>query len=153
MWEGFGSPIFLLLFAEKPPQLNTKLTNNLKNKIIYDINNYIDILETIPDDHLRNHGLLISDNGISLSPVYDINPIPYGDRLSLNISMDDNKIDVDNLFKTYMFYNLSKEDAIKYYNEIVHIVNSNYKKLAQKYNISNSSIEMMKTAFSLKEYS
>lgn len=105
------------------------------------------------DDHLRNHGLLISDNGISLSPVYDINPIPYGDRLSLNISMDDNKIDVDNLFKTYMFYNLSKEDAIKYYNGIVHIVNSNYKKLAQKYNISNSSIEMMKTAFSLKEYS
>jgi hypothetical protein len=52
-----------------------------------------------------------------------------------------------------MFYNLSKEDAIKYYNEIVHIVNSNYKKLAQKYKISNSSIEMMKTAFSLKEYS
>ena len=33
------------------------------------------------------------------------------------------------------------------------IFNSNYKKLAQKYKISNSSIEMMKTAFSLKEYS
>jgi hypothetical protein len=48
--------------AEKPPQLNTKLTNNLKNKIIYDINNYIDILETIPDDHLRNLYCYFLDN-------------------------------------------------------------------------------------------
>ncbi len=103
------------------------------------------------DDHLRNHGLLIDDNGISLSPIYDINPIPYGDRLSLNISIDDNKIDVDNLLKTYKYYNLSKEEALKYYNEIVRIVNSNYKSLAVKYKIQNSSIEMMKPAFSLNE--
>ena len=48
--------------AEKPSQLNTKLTNNLKNKIIYDINNYIDILETIPDEHLRNLYCYFLDN-------------------------------------------------------------------------------------------
>ena len=40
--------------AEKPPQLNTNklITNN--NKIIYNINNYIDILDTIGDSQLRN---------------------------------------------------------------------------------------------------
>lgn len=48
--------------AEKPPQLNTKLTNNLKNKVLYDINNYIHILETIPDDHLRNLYCYFLDN-------------------------------------------------------------------------------------------
>jgi hypothetical protein len=44
-----GKPI-----SESPPQLNTKKLNIKENKILYDINNYIDILETIPDDHLRN---------------------------------------------------------------------------------------------------
>lgn len=40
--------------AENPPLLNTKLTNNKNNKVLYDINNYIDILDTIPDSQLRN---------------------------------------------------------------------------------------------------
>lgn len=40
--------------AEKPPQLNTKESNTNNNKIIYNINNYIHILDTIGDDSLRN---------------------------------------------------------------------------------------------------
>lgn len=40
--------------AEEPPQLNTDKLNTKENKILYDINNYIDILETISDDRLRN---------------------------------------------------------------------------------------------------
>jgi hypothetical protein len=47
--EKAGKPI-----SESPPQLNTKKLNTNQNKILYDINNYIDILDTIPDDHLRN---------------------------------------------------------------------------------------------------
>ncbi len=39
--------------AEKPPQLNTKLTNNLEDKILFDINNYKEILDTIGDDQLK----------------------------------------------------------------------------------------------------
>lgn len=48
--------------AENPQQLNTKLTNNLKNKVLYDINNYIHILDTISDDHLRNLYCYFLDN-------------------------------------------------------------------------------------------
>lgn len=48
--------------AENPPQLNTELTNNLKNKNTYNINNYIDILATIPDEHLRNLYVYFLDN-------------------------------------------------------------------------------------------
>ena len=40
--------------TDKPPQLNTKLTKNLNNKIIYNINNYTNLLDTVPDDNLRN---------------------------------------------------------------------------------------------------
>lgn len=40
--------------AENPPQLNTNKLNTNNNKIIYNINNYIHLLDTVPDDTLRN---------------------------------------------------------------------------------------------------
>lgn len=40
--------------ADNPPQLNTNSSSTNSNKVIYDINNYINILDTIPDDRLRN---------------------------------------------------------------------------------------------------
>lgn len=40
--------------AEKPPQLNTNRLTTKNNKIIYNINNYIYLLDMVPDDHLRN---------------------------------------------------------------------------------------------------
>jgi serine/threonine-protein kinase HipA len=47
------------------------------------------------DDHLRNHGFILGDEGWSLSPAYDINPIAGGDGLRLNISETDNAQDLD----------------------------------------------------------
>ena len=32
------------------------------------------------DDHLRNHAFIMSRNGWALSPLYDVNPVPYGDE-------------------------------------------------------------------------
>jgi hypothetical protein len=40
--------------SENPPQLNTNNLNTKENKILYDINNYIDILDTVNDSRLRN---------------------------------------------------------------------------------------------------
>ena len=48
--------------TEKPPLLNTNKLNTKNNKIIYNINNYIDILDNIPDDHLRNLYCYFLDN-------------------------------------------------------------------------------------------
>lgn len=45
------------------------------------------------DDHLRNHGFLFGPAGWSLSPLYDVNPEPYGRGLALNISESDNSLD------------------------------------------------------------
>jgi serine/threonine-protein kinase HipA len=47
------------------------------------------------DDHLRNHGFLLSEEGWELSPAYDINPNEMADGLSLNISTDSNALDFD----------------------------------------------------------
>ena len=42
------------------------------------------------DDHLRNHGFILTESGWSLAPAFDINPNPYGGGLTLNISETDN---------------------------------------------------------------
>ena len=47
------------------------------------------------DDHLRNHGFLLSDHGWHLSPAYDLNPNPEGTGLSLNIYETDNALNFD----------------------------------------------------------
>lgn len=51
------------------------------------------------DDHLRNHGFLYEAGGWYLSPVYELNPVPYGDELSLNITLEDNRISPENAFE------------------------------------------------------
>ena len=40
------------------------------------------------DDHLRNHGFILTDHGWRISPAYDMNPIAEGGGLGLNISVD-----------------------------------------------------------------
>lgn len=48
--------------SEKQGLLNTNKLNNKENKVIYDINNYIHILDTIGDSHLRNLYCYFLDN-------------------------------------------------------------------------------------------
>jgi serine/threonine-protein kinase HipA len=47
------------------------------------------------DDHLRNHIFLLGTGGWRLSPVYDINPQPWGTGLALNINETNNRFDLD----------------------------------------------------------
>lgn len=52
--ENAVNPISANSPAENPPQLNTNKLITKKNKIIYNINNYIHILERVVDNNLRN---------------------------------------------------------------------------------------------------
>lgn len=47
------------------------------------------------DDHLRNHGFILTSKGWILSPAYDLNPSIDKDGLALNIDMDNNALDYD----------------------------------------------------------
>ena len=63
------------------------------------------------DDHLRNHGFLLSESGWSLSPAYDITPNPPGYGLSLNISESDNALDFSLPLQVAPSFRLSAREA------------------------------------------
>jgi serine/threonine-protein kinase HipA len=63
------------------------------------------------DDHLRNHGFLIGEQGISLSPAYDINPSNDRNELSLAINEVDTTCDVSIALEARGDYGLSKIEA------------------------------------------
>lgn len=99
------------------------------------------------DDHLRNHGFILTKKGWKLSPLYDVNPIPYGDTLSLNVSMDDNSISIELAISVAKYFDLNEEEAIEISNEIKTIVKDNWEKLAGKCGLSRSACEYMRPAF------
>lgn len=100
------------------------------------------------DDHLRNHGFLLADGGWTLSPLYDVNPIPYGDELSLNVDEEDNSISVDLAVETAFRFGIEQADAEASAAEILKIVRDNWGKLASGYGLSRRQVEEMRPAFS-----
>ena len=99
------------------------------------------------DDHLRNHGFLLTDNGWRLSPLYDVNPVPSGDTLSLNVSEESNFIDIDLALETASYYGVSALCAENTAAMICSTVNRNWERLAKQYGISRGNIELMRPAF------
>jgi serine/threonine-protein kinase HipA len=65
------------------------------------------------DDHLRNHGFLLTPNGWTLSPAYDINPVETGTGLKLNITENNNTLDLDLALQTAQFYRLNESKALQ----------------------------------------
>ena len=101
------------------------------------------------DDHLRNHAFILQKNGWVLSPLYDVNPVPYGDELSLNVDETDNRISISLAIETAHRFGIREEDAVKMAKEITEIVKNNWEQLAMKYGISRGKIEDMRPAFSI----
>ena len=99
------------------------------------------------DDHLRNHGFLLDSRGWRLSPLYDVNPDPYGRGLSLNISEEDNSLDFNIALEQAGFFHLDNRQALLFREQIRDAV-AGWRDTALKYGISQASIERMKPAFS-----
>lgn len=103
---------------------------------------------TNTDDHLRNHAFVLTDKGWILSPVYDVNPVPYGDELSLNVDEEDNSISIDLAVQTAVRFGISKSDAEAEAEDILKIVRDNWEKTAAEYGLTRKQIEEMRPAFS-----
>lgn len=98
------------------------------------------------DDHLRNHGFILTKEGWILSPAYDLNPSIEKEGLALNIDMDNNALDFE-LAKSvgaYFRLNISQMDEI--INQVLTIV-SNWKSIAKEIGITRAEQEMMEKAF------
>lgn len=98
------------------------------------------------DDHLRNHGFLLSVKGWVLSPAYDINPVESGVGLKLNISENDNALDLDLAIQVAPYFRVDTKEAKSIIARMLNIV-SNWRKIANKYNISRLEQENMSNAF------
>lgn len=98
------------------------------------------------DDHLRNHGFLLSENGWILSPAYDINPNPFGSGLTLNISEDDNSLDFELALSVIDYFRLKEGDALQIINKVKSSI-KNWEKLANSIKISREEQYRMKAAF------
>ncbi|MGB3084973.1 MAG: HipA domain-containing protein [Saprospiraceae bacterium] len=100
------------------------------------------------DDHLRNHGFLLTEAGWVLSPAYDINPNEYGKGLSLNINDQNNSLDLDLALEVSSFFRLDITRANQIIDHIKSIASS-WRGLALKYKIPSAEQERMSVAFSL----
>lgn len=100
------------------------------------------------DDHLRNHGFILSNQGWKLSPAYDLNPNPTGSGLKLNISETDNSLNFDLAMEVIPYFRIEEKKAIEIIIKIKEEV-SKWRNIANKINISNSEQDRMQSAFFL----
>lgn len=102
---------------------------------------------TNTDDHLRNHAFILTEQGWILSPLYDVNPVPYGDELSLNVNEEDNSISIELAISTAVRFGISETGAKDYAKNILAIVRENWEKTASDYGLNRRQIEEMRPAF------
>ena len=103
---------------------------------------------TNTDDHLRNHAFILAKSGWILSPLYDVNPVPYGDELSLNVDEEDNSINIDLAIQTAFRFGITEREAEVYAKEILTTIKRNWEETASGYGLTRRQIEEMRPAFS-----
>jgi serine/threonine-protein kinase HipA len=98
------------------------------------------------DDHLRNHGFLLTDQGWVLSPVYDVNPFPDGTGLTLNISDEDNSLDLDLVRSVAPYFRIADQQAEEIIAQVLNSVR-NWRKIGVKVGLSKREQDLMERAF------
>ena len=98
------------------------------------------------DDHLRNHGFLLTLKGWLLSPAFDVNPIPEGTGLTLNISEDDNSLEPSLALEVAEYFRLGYKEATQILKKVQQHVGK-WKDVANVYKIPKREQEIMETAF------
>ena len=105
------------------------------------------ILISNTDDHLRNHGFLLTRKGWKLSPAYDVNPVPYGRHLSLCVNENDDAISLDLAEETAKFYGISQTEAKDIIKEMKKTIQRNWQYCAKQVGLKKNEIDYMATAF------
>lgn len=100
------------------------------------------------DDHLRNHGFILTNRGWTLSPAFDINPSTDKNGLALNIDLDNNALDFELAFSVGNYFRLNKMQMEEILANVINSV-KNWRKVAKNIGISRSEQELMESAFTL----
>ena len=92
------------------------------------------------DDHFRNHGFLLTPQGWTLSPAYDMNPTT-NDYQSLLINSTTNKSDLQVLLGSSEEYMINRNDAQRIIEEVVHAIKQ-WKPLALSLGVSTHEMDI-----------
>ncbi len=117
---------------------------NLWRRIVFNI------MISNTDDHLRNHGFLYNgQNGWSLSPAYDLNPVPVEIKqriLSTEIDIGDATASLDVAMNVADYFELTKKDTNLIISEVANSVMI-WRKEASQLGLSKAEINRMESAF------
>ncbi len=102
------------------------------------------------DDHLRNHGFLLTPKGWKLSPAYDLNPNADGTGLTLNISENSNALDFGLALGVAKYFGLSRSRAEQILKKVRSRV-SQWRTIAEQIRIPKSEQERMDRAFRFRD--
>ena len=81
--------------------------------------------------------------------MFDVNPNPKGNYLSLNVTLDDSMINTDLAIEAASFFGLKKDEAAEEAKHILSIVGSSWRPIAESFGISRDSQEILAPAFSI----
>lgn len=99
------------------------------------------------DDHLRNHGFLLTPDGWRLSPAFDLNPDPDGRGLNLNITESDNSLDYEVALEVAEYFRLNPREARRNLDEVKQAV-AGWRDAASRFGIGRAERDAMEVAFS-----
>jgi len=137
------SPASYLEIAEFISNFGVNIDENLSQlwrRIVFNI------AVSNTDDHMRNHGFLLTNEGWELSPAYDLNLSIDKEGLSLNIDLNDNSLDFDLARSVGVYFRLNDNKMDKIIHEVKTAV-SQWKEVAHKIGISRSEQILMESAF------
>jgi serine/threonine-protein kinase HipA len=108
------------------------------------------VLVSNVDDHLRNHGFLRVDrSGWTLSPAYDLNPVPADLKarvLSTNIDLEEATCSIDLLEASAEYFALTLADARSILKEVA-VATSSWRQVAKQVGAKAKEIHRMASAF------
>ncbi len=98
------------------------------------------------DDHLRNHGFLLTSKGWILSPAYEMNPVIHATGLHQNITEYDNALDLDLARQVASRFRILADDSEEIIENDLRLVRE-WRNVAQQVGLSRSEISTMESAF------
>ena len=83
--------------------------------------------------------------------MYDVNPVPYGNTLSLNVSLDDPRMDLDLAFEVASFFGLTQEEAENEAKKMLATVRRQWRYIATACGLNRAAQNDMAQAFALSD--
>lgn len=104
------------------------------------------VLISNTDDHLRNHGFILTVKGWRLSPAFDVNPSVDKQGHAINIDLENNSPDLELVKSVGIFFRINKREMDEIIREVKLVV-SKWQLIASEIGISRMEQKQMEAAF------